>query len=164
MPFAGRAAGRAAGRRADGQPWRAAVADPADPSGSALFELLLGDAPGLLSALATSGGYGTRFGPDPLVHHLLDPATGRSANHLASVTVAAPRATLADGLVLLAGGGPGPDALAHAGAAAERAVAACMQVTGALGFTLEFPLQRAYRRSRSARAWADAALLSWERA
>ena len=40
-----------------------------------------------------------------------------------------------------------PDALAHAGEAAERAVANCMQVTGALGFTLEFPLQRAYRRS-----------------
>ena len=37
-----------------------------------------------------------------------------------------------------------------------------MQVTGALGFTLEFPLQRAYRRSRAARSWADAVLLAWE--
>ena len=47
----------------------------------------------------------------------------------------------------------------------ERAVAICMQVTGALGFTLEFPLQRAYRRSRSARAWADAvARCAWESA
>ena len=41
-------------------------------------------------------------------------------------------------------------------------LAICMQVTGALGFTLEFPLQRAYRRSRAARSWADAVLLSWE--
>jgi acyl-CoA dehydrogenase len=72
-------------------------------------------------------------------------------------------ATLADGLELLSGDVPGADALAHAGDAAERAVANCMQVTGALGFTLEFPLQRAYRRARAARAWADAALLAWER-
>ena len=75
-------------------------------------------------------------------------------------------ATLTDGLRLLTGGGsgdvPGLDALAYAGEAAERVTAICMQVTGALGFTLEFPLQRAYRRSRSARAWADAALLAWE--
>ena len=73
-------------------------------------------------------------------------------------------ATLVDGLVLLAADSPGPDALAHAGDAAERAVGICMQVTGALGFTLEFPLQRAYRRSRSARAWADAVLVAWETA
>ena len=71
-------------------------------------------------------------------------------------------ATLADGLGLLSGDVPGVDALAHAGDAAERAVANCMQVTGALGFTLEFPLQRAYRRTRAARAWADAVLLAWE--
>ena len=62
-------------------------------------------------------------------------------------------ATLADGLTLLTGESPGIDALAHAGDASERAVAICMQVTGALGFTMEFPLQRAYRRSRSAHAW-----------
>jgi 3-oxo-4-pregnene-20-carboxyl-CoA dehydrogenase alpha subunit len=71
-------------------------------------------------------------------------------------------ATLVDGLTLLTADSPGPDALAHAGEATERAVAICMQVTGALGFTLEFPLQRAYRRARSARAWADSVLLSWE--
>jgi 3-oxo-4-pregnene-20-carboxyl-CoA dehydrogenase alpha subunit len=71
-------------------------------------------------------------------------------------------ATLVDGLSLLATDSPGADALAHAGEASERAVAICMQVTGALGFTLEFPLQRAYRRSRAARVWADAVLLGWE--
>jgi len=73
-------------------------------------------------------------------------------------------ATLVDGLTLLTTDCPGCDALAHAGEATERAVAICMQVTGALGFTFEFPLQRAYRRSRSARAWADAALVAWETA
>jgi len=71
-------------------------------------------------------------------------------------------ATLVDGLALLASDSPGADALAHAGDAAERAVAICMQVTGALGFTMEFPLQRAYRRSRAARAWADSVLLAWD--
>jgi hypothetical protein len=73
-------------------------------------------------------------------------------------------ATLVDGLTLLSTDCPGADALAHAGEAAERAVAICMQLTGALGFTLEFPLQRAYRRSRSARSWADAVLVAWEAA
>ena len=72
-------------------------------------------------------------------------------------------ATLVDGLSLVTGECPGMHALAHAGDAAERAVGICMQVTGALGFTLEFPLQRAYRRSRSARAWADAVLEAWDR-
>ena len=73
-------------------------------------------------------------------------------------------ATLVDGLTLLSADRPGVDALAHAGEATERAVAICMQVTGALGFTLEFPLQRAYRRGRAARAWADGVLLAWESA
>jgi hypothetical protein len=71
-------------------------------------------------------------------------------------------ATLVDGLTLLSGDSPGLDALLHAGDAAERAVGICMQVTGALGFTTEFPLQRAYRRSRSARTWADAVAIAWD--
>ena len=73
-------------------------------------------------------------------------------------------ATLADGLLLLADDRPGAEALGHAGEAAERVTAIAMQVTGALGFTLEFPLQRAYRRSRAARAWADPALAGWTEA
>ncbi|WP_129134805.1 FAD:protein FMN transferase [Luteimonas sp. YGD11-2] len=89
--------GRALGHRPDGAPWRAGVADPAEP-GRTLFELPLGSARGQYPALASSGGYGTRFGPNPALHHLLDPRTGRSANHHAAVSVAAPRATLADGL------------------------------------------------------------------
>ena len=71
-------------------------------------------------------------------------------------------ATLADGLELLAHDLPGLDALAHAGDAAERTVVTCMQVTGALGFTLEFPLQCAYRRARAARSFAERVLLAWD--
>lgn len=88
---------RAAGRRADGRAWTAAVVDPDEPSRT-LFELTMGDAPGQVVALATSAGAGTRFGTDPRVHHLFDPRTGRSANRYASVSVAASRATIADGL------------------------------------------------------------------
>ncbi len=73
-------------------------------------------------------------------------------------------ATLVDGLELLAGDEPGLDALAYAGEAAERAIGICMQVTGALGFTLEFPLQRAYRRARALRAWNDEVLRAWAEA
>lgn len=88
---------RALGHRPDGQTWRAGIADPRQPARMA-FELPLGSDRGALPALATSAGYGTTFGSDPRVHHLLDPHTGRSANHWLQATVAAPRATLADGL------------------------------------------------------------------
>lgn len=88
---------RALGRHADGHAWHAAVRDPRDPMRT-LIELPLGNEPGVASALATSAGEGTRFGADPRIHHLFDPRTGQSANHYLSVSVAAPRATLADGL------------------------------------------------------------------
>lgn len=88
---------RALGQRPGGGAWRAALADPRQPE-RGLFELPLGDTAGAWPALATSAGYGTRFGPDPRIHHLFDPHTGRSSNRYLSVSVAAPRATLADGL------------------------------------------------------------------
>jgi len=88
---------RALGHRPGGAPWRAAIADPRQP-GATLFELSLGEAPGAWPALATSAGSGTRFGSDPRLHHLLDPLSGRSANHYQSVSVVAARAMLADGL------------------------------------------------------------------
>jgi alkylation response protein AidB-like acyl-CoA dehydrogenase len=65
-------------------------------------------------------------------------------------------ATAQRGLGLLAHDTPGAAALAHAGAAAVDVTAACQQVAGAIGFTLEFPLQRAYRRARAVQLWADA--------
>jgi thiamine biosynthesis lipoprotein len=49
-------------------------------------------------AIATSSGRGTRFDAAGRHHHLFDPATGRSADRCASVTVVAPRATTADAL------------------------------------------------------------------
>jgi alkylation response protein AidB-like acyl-CoA dehydrogenase len=67
-------------------------------------------------------------------------------------------ATATGGLSLLAHAAPGRAALAHAGAAAVEVTAACQQVVGAIGFTLEFPLQRAYRRARAVQLWADAFL------
>jgi hypothetical protein len=67
-------------------------------------------------------------------------------------------ATATRGLLLLAAERPGPAALAHAAAAAVEVTAACHQVTGAIGFTLEFPLQRASRRARAMQLWIDAFL------
>jgi 3-oxo-4-pregnene-20-carboxyl-CoA dehydrogenase alpha subunit len=67
-------------------------------------------------------------------------------------------ATAADGLRLLSLGRPGDAALAHAAVAATDGVATCHQLTGAIGFTLEYPLQRALRRVRGMRAWVEATL------
>ena len=48
------------------------------------------------NAIASSGGYGTRF--DEKYHHLFDVNTGTSANYLNSVTIKASNAMLADAL------------------------------------------------------------------
>jgi len=48
--------------------------------------------------VATSGDYASTFTPDFMQHHIFDPATGNSLQELASVTVLAPSALLADGL------------------------------------------------------------------
>lgn len=71
-------------------------------------------------------------------------------------------ATLSDGLGLLAEERVAASALAHAGDAACRATALAQQVVGAIGYTLEFPLQRAFRRAQSVRLWADAVLAPLE--
>ncbi len=67
-------------------------------------------------------------------------------------------ATAVRGVRLLAGEGPDADALAHAGPAVAEACAACHQVTGAIGFTLEYPLHRYTQRARALAAWNDALL------
>ena len=64
-------------------------------------------------------------------------------------------ATESDGLLLLAEGNAGVEALAYAGPAACAVLAHCHQVLGALGYTLEFPLQRYSRRARAVQLWAD---------
>jgi thiamine biosynthesis lipoprotein len=88
---------RAMGLGRDSAPWSAGITDPRQPE-AIVARLTLGEGPGRHAALATSGGYGMRFGPDPSIHHLFDPHTGRSANRWLSVSVTTPRATLADGL------------------------------------------------------------------
>ena len=69
-------------------------------------------------------------------------------------------ATAVRGVVLLAHSCPGGDALAHAGPTVADSCAACHQVTGAIGFTLEHPLHRFTQRARAAATWNDA-LLEW---
>lgn len=64
-------------------------------------------------------------------------------------------ATVSEALVLSAReGATGLAALAHAAATVGSVMAHCHQVLGALGFTLEFPLQRYSRRSRAIAAFA----------
>jgi hypothetical protein len=65
-------------------------------------------------------------------------------------------ATAVQGIKLLAAEDPGVDALAHAGPAIAGACAACQQVTGAIGFTLEYPLHRYTQRARALAIWSDA--------
>jgi len=115
---------RGLGHAPGGRPWRAGVADPERPGGL-LAALALRD-----RALATSGGYGTRFDPAGRFHHLFDPASGRPAGRWASVSVLAATATIADALTkpvslapaeaipaLLARGGADGALVAAAGAA-----------------------------------------------
>ncbi len=83
---------RALGQHPDGRRWQVGLADPGDPQRTTrTIEIENG-------AVATSGGYGTRFDADGRHHHLFDPTTGLSANRYRSVSVQAPLATTADAL------------------------------------------------------------------
>ncbi len=76
----------------EGRPWRIGLIDPFAPADyDEIVEIEN-------RAVATSGGYGTMFGADPSNHHLFSPASGMSANHHASVSVLADKATTADAL------------------------------------------------------------------
>ncbi len=81
---------QALGGHPDGRPWMVGIKAPVDA------ENLLTSVPLNNEALATSGGYGSPLSADGRVHHLLDPRTGRSANHHRSVSVVASGATNAD--------------------------------------------------------------------
>jgi len=83
---------RVVGRREDGSDWQVGIKAP-DGSGGLIRKLALRD-----KAVATSGGYGTRFTRDGIHHHLFDPKTGRSANFWTSMSVIADDATRADAL------------------------------------------------------------------
>lgn len=83
---------RGEGRPGGTRPWHVGIANPR-AVGSILDTVRLEQ-----RALATSGDYGTSFSNDFSRHHIVDPATGESPAEMASVTVAAPTAMLADGL------------------------------------------------------------------
>ena len=82
----------ACGAKPGAQPWTVGVADPR-VDGAMAARLALG-----ARCLATSGDYASTFTPDMIHHHIFDPATGYSPRELASVSVLAPSAMLADGL------------------------------------------------------------------
>lgn len=89
------------GHRPDGAPWSVGIRHPrasADAEGDELIEVLdLSDA-----AVCTSGDYERRTPGTADGHHIVDPRTGASANELASVTVVAPTAMVADAVATAA--------------------------------------------------------------
>ncbi len=83
---------RALGARADGRPWRVGVQDPRRP------DALVGTIDLADAAVATSGDYVRFHDVERRYHHTVVPATGRSPEAIASVTVRARTAMEADAL------------------------------------------------------------------
>jgi FAD:protein FMN transferase len=83
---------RTLGPHPEGRPWRLGVRNHSG-SGGIDRVVELEDV-----ALAVSGGSGTTFEPSGRFHHIFDPRSGASANHLIDVAVIGPRATAADAL------------------------------------------------------------------
>jgi thiamine biosynthesis lipoprotein len=83
---------RALGTHPSGHAWRVGLADPWVPDRIARAVEIKDQ------AVATSAATGFQFEFSGRFHHLLDPATGSSAGHYASVTVVAHDATTADAL------------------------------------------------------------------
>jgi thiamine biosynthesis lipoprotein len=83
---------RGLGAHPDGRPWTTALPSRFDAHHRAAM------IPLSQRAIATSSGVATRFEATGRCHHLFSPASGRSARTYAAVTVAAPRATVADAL------------------------------------------------------------------
>ena len=77
------------GHNASGEPWSVGVRHP---RADGLFETLRISN----SAVCTSGDYERKSATDERVHHIMDARTGESAADLASVTVVAPSAMVAD--------------------------------------------------------------------
>ncbi len=80
------------GPRADGKPWTVGIQHPRQADAYVSAAALDG------RCLSTSGDYATSFSLDHTHNHILDPATGRSPRHFASVTILAPTGTAADAL------------------------------------------------------------------
>jgi len=86
----------ASGQRAPGRPWRIGIRRPRHGARGLQARVDARD-----RAVTTSGDYMQPFTPDFAQHHILDPRTGSSSPELASSTVVAPTAALADGLSTL---------------------------------------------------------------
>ena len=82
----------AMGDKPPGEPWKVGIQHPRQED-AYVWVAGLKD-----RALATSGDYETRFSEDRRFNHIFDPATGRSPTEFASVSIAAPKASQADGL------------------------------------------------------------------
>lgn len=74
------------------KPWQIGIENPADPR-AATGSVALHNA-----AMATSGGYGTRFDEAGRFHHLFDPATGECPGRVVAATAIAGNAMRADAL------------------------------------------------------------------
>ena len=86
------------GSKPAGEPWRIGVREPRPDSASAMMVI----AAKATLAVATSGDYMQAYTSDLQNHHILDPKTGMSPPELASATITAPTAALADGLATAA--------------------------------------------------------------
>jgi thiamine biosynthesis lipoprotein len=105
------------GGKPDGDLWLVGVQHPRHDDAYLSLARLNG------RCLATSGDYATKFSADFRFNHLFDPRTGQSPTELASVSIAAPTAMMADALstavfvlgtgkgLALVGATPGADAL-----------------------------------------------------
>ncbi len=82
----------AMGRRRDGELWTIGIQHPRSPHAFISRANLDG------RCVATSGDYGTSFGPDRVHNHIFDPGTGRSPGEFQSVTVLARTGLEADAL------------------------------------------------------------------
>jgi Acyl-CoA dehydrogenase, C-terminal domain len=113
--------------------------------------------------LAASTGYLAGLG-EAALELTLEYVRGRAAfgatlGALAPVQQLLAAATTAvRGVTLLCADAPGEDALRHAGPAVRGACDACHQVSGAIAYTLEYPLHRYSQRARALHTFNDALL------
>lgn len=80
------------GTKPDGEPWSIGIQHPRRKDAYIAVAKLRD------LCLSTSGDYATTFTDDRVYHHIFNPATGRSPDKLASVTIVAPSAADADSL------------------------------------------------------------------
>ncbi len=83
---------RAIGAHPAARPWRIGIKHARQPA--TVYEIAELDN----QALATSGGYGSRFSTDGQFHHLFHPRSGYPTTRWSSISVIAPTATQADAL------------------------------------------------------------------